>query len=186
MIIGYARVSTQDQTLDVQLDKLNDYGCDRIFSDVASGVRCLRPGLEDLFSVLRDGDKLVLVRLDRLGRSLADLIKRTNKIFEMKVELVSLTESIDTSTPAGRMMIHMISVFAQFELDLLQERTRDGIEAARKRGRIGGRKHALKKKDRRAITEMYESGKLSVKQICESAGISRQTLYNYRDEENKK
>src|SRR5262245_40582214 len=139
MLVGYARVSTQDQTLDLQKDALHKVGCSRIFTDMASGAQVDRPGLEEALAFMREGDTLVVWRLDRLGRSLKHLLETVARLEEHKVGFKSLTENIDTTTSGGRLIFHVFGALAEFERELIRERTRAGLAAARARGRLGGR-----------------------------------------------
>ncbi len=141
--IGYARVSTGEQNLDLQLDALNNAGCSKIFTDELSGAKTDRPGLTEALNYLRAGDTLVVWKLDRLGRSLKDLIEHVEHLKSNGIEFKSLNESIDTASPTGKFTFHLFSALAEFERDLIRERTRAGLAAARARGRIGGRKKAL-------------------------------------------
>src|SRR5437868_5612677 len=151
MQIGYARISTGEQTLDLQLDALKAAGCDKVFTDTASGAKTERPGLSDALSHVRPGDVLVVWRLDRLGRSLRDLIDRLLELDQRGVGFKSLTESIDTTTPGGKLIFHIFGALAEFERDLIRERTNAGLAAARARGRLGGRKRALQTEKQLAL-----------------------------------
>ena len=178
MLIGYARVSTDDQTLDLQRDALTAEGCERIFEDKASGAGD-RPGLRDALDHLRSGDTLVVWRLDRLGRSLKDLISRADTLRNQGVGLRSLKEAIDTDSSAGQLVFHIFGALAEFERALIRERTNAGLQAARARGRTGGRPKKLDAKRRAHVADLYRSRKHTVKEICELVGISRATLYAY-------
>nr|WP_227272195.1 recombinase family protein [Roseobacter sp. H9] len=182
MLIGYARVSTEDQSLALQHDALRAAGCERIFDDKVSGAKSERPGLVKALELLRDGDTLVVWRLDRMGRSLKDLIERAEELKDMGVGLKSLQESIDTTTSGGQLIFHMFGALAEFERNLIRERTEAGLRAARARGRKGGRKKALDRKKRVHAVELYRSRKHTVPEICNLMGISRATLYAYVDE----
>ena len=181
MIIGYARVSTDDQTLDLQRDALQGAGCERIFEDTAGGSAD-RPGLRDALDHLRAGDTLVVWRLDRLGRSLKDLIARAEALRTQGVGLKSLKEAIDTDSGSGRLIFHIFGALAEFERALIRERTRAGLQAARARGRQGGRRKRLDVPQRAHAVELYRSRRHTVKEICELMGISRATLYAYVEE----
>ena len=181
MLIGYARVSTDDQTLDLQRDALEAVGCERIFEDTASSA-AERPGLRDALVHLRAGDTLVVWRLDRLGRSLKDLIARAEALRIQGVGLKSLKEAIDTDSGSGRLIFHIFGALAEFERSLIRERTRAGLEAARARGRQGGRRKRLDVKQRAHAVELYRSRRHTVKEICSLMGISRATLYAYVEE----
>src|SRR5918912_839866 len=139
MLIGYARVSTNDQTRALQRDALEKAGCTKIFTDVVSGVKAERKGLSEALEYVRPGDTLVVWRLDRLGRSLKDLIEQLTKLHNRKIGFKSLTEQIDTTTPGGKLIFHIFGALAEFERDLIKERTHAGLAAARARGRVGGR-----------------------------------------------
>ena len=143
MLIGYARVSTTDQTLDLQKDALEKAGCDRIFTDTASGAKAERVGLDEALSHLREGDTLVVWRLDRLGRSLKHLIETITKLNNRGIGFKSITEAIDTTTSGGKLIFHIFGALAEFERDIIRERTQAGLTAARARGRKGGRPKAL-------------------------------------------
>ena len=179
MLIGYARVSTHEQNLDLQKDALKQAGCDKIFVDEVSGVQAARPGLEKAMEILREGDVLAVWRLDRLGRSLKHLIELISHLEENKIGFKSITETIDTTTTGGRLVFHIFGALAEFERNLIRDRTMAGLEAARARGKKGGRRYKLSDKKREIVVELHKSGKHSVKDICETANISKQTLYNY-------
>lgn len=182
MLIGYARVSTEDQSLALQRDALRGAGCEEIFEDRASGAKADRPGLSRALERLRAGDTLIVWRLDRLGRSLKDLIVRAEELRERGVGLRSLQESIDTSSSGGELIFHMFGALAQFERALIRERTQAGLQAARARGRKGGRRKALDVKQRVHAVELYRARRHTVKEICDLVGVSRQTLYAYVEE----
>jgi DNA invertase Pin-like site-specific DNA recombinase len=146
MLIGYARVSTHDQTLNLQLDSLKSAGCSRIFEDHISGTKAERPGLTDAISHLRSGDTLVVWRLDRLGRSLRHLIDTITELEQRGIGFKSLQENIDTTSSSGKLIFHIFGSLAEFERDLIRERTTAGLEAARSRGRVGGRSKRLDSK----------------------------------------
>lgn len=179
MNIGYARVSTQDQNLDLQKDALEKAGCEQIIVDKVSGTVAERPGLKQIKAILRKGDTLVVWRLDRLGRSLKDLIEWINYLDEKKVGLKSLQEAIDTSTSTGKLVFHIFGALAEFERNLIRERTKAGLAAARARGKLGGRRKSLNAEDRKIAVDLYNEKKMSVKKICEMMGISKPTLYSY-------
>jgi DNA invertase Pin-like site-specific DNA recombinase len=181
MQIGYARVSTQDQTLDLQMDALHQAGCDRIFTDTASGAKADRPGLIEALSHLRSGDTLVVWRLDRLGRTLRQLIATITDLNEKGIGFKSLTESIDTTTPAGELIFHIFGALAEFERELIRERTRAGLQAARARGRVGGRR-SIETHDPKTVAlarKLYAEQAMSVQEICDTLHIGRSTLYRY-------
>lgn len=179
MRIGYARVSTHEQSLDLQLDALKAAGCNRIYEDKVSGSKSARPGLDKLREVLRSGDTVVIWRLDRLGRSLRDLVAWNQWLNEHGVELCSLREKIDTSSSAGRLTFHLFAALAEFERDLIAERTLAGRTAARARGRLGGRKAKLNTIQSAQLKAMHQDVSLSVGEICTTFGISRRTFYRY-------
>jgi len=179
MLIGYARVSTQDQNLDLQRDALEKARCEQIFTDSVSGTKARRPGLEDALSHLRTGDTLVVWRLDRLGRSLRHLIDTVTNLQEKGVGFKSLTESIDTTTSGGRLVFNIFSSLAQFETEIIKERTQAGLQAARARGRTGGRRKALTEKQVQQLKQLAADKSSSVEEICKTFGISRMTFYRY-------
>jgi DNA invertase Pin-like site-specific DNA recombinase len=158
MRIGYARVSTQDQDNQAQITALQQAGCERIFQEKASGGRWDRPELQRLMDHLRSGDVVTVYKLDRLSRSLKDLLLTLEKIELVGASFLSLTEAIDTGTPAGRMMMQIVGSFAEFEREMLRERTRHGLEAARKEGRVGGRKPKLTPQQEKEVVAMVSSG----------------------------
>lgn len=179
MKIGYARVSTDDQNLSLQKDALHAAGCERIFEDRMSGTKSERPGLSDAMAFMREGDTLVVWRLDRLGRSLTDLIAMVGRLESLGTGLASIHESIDTSSSTGRLVFHIFGALAEFERNLIRERTRAGLQAARARGRVGGRPRALNPDQQKLVVRLYEEKQHTVQQICEMMGISRPTLYKY-------
>lgn len=179
MRIGYARVSTGDQNLDLQVDALQQAGCERIFTDQVSGVSSERPGLTTALSHLRPGDTLVVWRLDRLGRSLKDLLQRMEELRAREVGFLSLHESIDTSTPVGKFTFHLFSALAEFERELIRERTRAGLVAARARGRVGGRRRSMTPEKIRIAARLMRDPEVSVREVCRTVGVSRSTLYRY-------
>ena len=182
MLIGCARVSKEEQNLDLQHDALRAAGCERIFDDKASGARTERPGLNRALEQLRDGDTPVVWRLDRLGRSLKDLIARAEELKETGAGLKSLQESIDTTPSGGQLIFHLFGSLAEFERNLIRERTQAGLKAARARGRKGGRKKALAAKQRAHAVDLCRSREHTVAEICSLMGISRATLYACVDE----
>jgi DNA invertase Pin-like site-specific DNA recombinase len=185
MLIGYARVSTDDQNLHLQRDALAAGGCEKVFEDKASGAKADRPGLTAAIEFARRGDLLVIWRLDRLGRSLKDLIRLAELLDGRGVGLRSLTDSIDTSSSGGRLVFHMFGALAEFERQLIRERTTAGLAAARARGRFGGRRKALDPDKRRLAVQLYAERKHTVREICRLMGISKPTLYSYVGETSK-
>lgn len=179
MLIGYARVSTPDQYLAMQEDALRTSGCETIYKDIASGAKTARPGLHDALSYLREGDTLMVWRLDRLGRSLAHLIETVNDLSEKNIGFKSLQENIDTTTSGGQLIFHIFGALAQFERELIRERTKAGLKAARVRGRLGGRPPVLSKQDIKKMKRHYDKGDLSVTDICKLFNITKPTLYRY-------
>jgi len=182
MNIGYARVSTKEQNLDLQKDALKKAGCKEIFEEKVSGAGKERPQLVKLVEQLRKGDVLTIWKLDRLGRSIKDLIQLVNKIQEKGAELKSLNDHIDTTTPHGKLTFHMFAALAEFERDMIRERTLAGLVTARARGRVGGRPKGLSQKAEHVAIiaqQLYEDGQKTVTEICEELSISRATLYNY-------
>jgi DNA invertase Pin-like site-specific DNA recombinase len=181
MLIGYARVSTDDQLLDLQRDAFQKAGCERMFEDTASGAKAERVGLTALLSTLRQGDTVVW-RLDRLGRSLKDLIRLVEQMDAVGVGLRSLQESIDTTSIGGRLVFHLFGALAEFERNLIRERTQAGLSAARARGRNGGRKKRLGPAKQELALRLYHERKHTVAEICRLMGIGRSALYNYLTE----
>lgn len=177
MTYGYARVSTGDQTTDLQQDALEKAGCNRIFIDVASGAKAHRPELDHMLDLLREGDTVVVWKLDRLGRSMQNLVELINDFDTRGVQFRSLTELIDTSTPGGTLTFNIFGSLAQFERDLIRERTRAGLEAARARGRTGGRPASLDEKQAKEVQRLYESRSVTVDQIASMMRVSRTTIY---------
>ena len=175
--LGYCRVSTLEQNADLQRDALVAAGCWRVFTDHVSGHRERRPALDELLGQLRRGDTLVVWRLDRLGRSLQHLIEVATELAERGVGFRSLTESIDTTTAGGRLIFHVFGALAQFERELVRERTLAGLTAARARGRSGGRPTVMTADKLAAARRMYEGRELSGEQIARALGVSRSTLY---------
>jgi len=185
MRIGYGRVSTRDQNPSAQLDALTAAGCDQVFIDRASGKLARRPELDKALMVAREGDQLVVTKLDRLGRSLEHLISLSNGLQEQNVDLVVLDQGIDTSTAVGRMFFQILGAIAEFEHALMSERTMDGLAAARARGRAGGQKPKLTPRQARIAQAMYdETGadgkrRYTVAQIAAEFGVTRPTIYRY-------
>lgn len=179
MLIGYARVSTDDQRLDLQRDALTQAGCERVYEDKESGAKAARPGLAMALEVARQGDTLVVWRLDRLGRSLKDLIEMVERLENQGIGLRSLKESIDTASSGGRLVFHLFGALAEFERALIRERTRAGLAAARARGRKGGRPKALDPARRQLAVRLYREREHTLAEICRMMGISKPTLYSY-------
>ena len=178
MYIGYARVSTDDQDLSLQRDALNAVGCARIFEDTMSGAKAERPGLSAALDHCRAGDTLVVWRLDRLGRSLTNLIELMTTLDEKEIGFKSLSEQIDTTTSGGKLVFHIFGALAEFERELIRERTRAGLAAARARGRQGGRPKKLDTPKKIAMAQsLYNEGTHSIDDICQTLGVSRATLY---------
>lgn len=176
MNFGYARVSTDDQITEAQLDALKASGCERVFEEHASGSRWDRPELHRMLDQLRTGDVVVVWKLDRLSRSLKDLLSIMEKIDSAGAGFRSLTEAIDTTTPAGRMMMQMVGVFAEFEREMIRERTRAGLERARKKGRHPGRKPKLSEDQRQEIRDLVKSGKRTEAEAARLFGVHRSTI----------
>ncbi len=182
MLVGYARVSTQDQTLALQKDALQKAGCERIFTDTASGAKADRPGLEEALAYVRADDTLVVWKLDRLGRSLRHLIEAIGGLQERGVGFMSLTEQIDTTTSGGKLIFHVFGALAEFERDLIRERTQAGLTAARARGRQGGRPRVAALADPKKVAmaqALYNDRSNSIAEICSTLRVSRATLYRY-------
>lgn len=177
MKIGYARISTQDQKLNLQTDALEKAGCEKIFTDTASGAKDDRIGLIEAVEFCRAGDSLVVWKLDRLGRSLKHLIETINLLHKKKVGFVSLQESIDTTTSGGKLIFHVFGALAEFERELIRDRTKAGLSSARSRGRLGGRPKALNKRQIAMAKKLLSDPNNNVKEICEQFKVSRSTLY---------
>jgi DNA invertase Pin-like site-specific DNA recombinase len=177
MLIGYARVSTEDQKLDLQHDALRTAGCDKVFDDKLSGTGARLPGRDALLAFARRTDTVVVWKLDRLGRSLRDLIEIVNMLNERGVGLRSLREALDTTTPAGKLTFHVFGALSEFEADVLRERTRAGLAAARDRGATLGRPRALTPEQIEMARTMMANPKLSARQVAEQLGVHRATLY---------
>lgn len=175
--LGYARISTGDQDARLQQDALNAAGCYRIFTDTASGSLGTRPELDRVLDQLRPGDSLVVWRLDRLGRSIRHLIDQLALLQDRGIEFRSLQENIDTSSSGGRLVFHVFASLAEFERDLIRERTQAGLAAARARGRTGGRPRLLSQDQLRTARKLYEQQEMTVAQIGEVLGVSRTTIY---------
>jgi DNA invertase Pin-like site-specific DNA recombinase len=176
-VIGYARVSTSDQHLDSQMDELNKR-CEKIFTDKMSGAKSERPGLLQCMEFLREGDTLVITKLDRLGRSLKDLIQIVETLKSRGISIISIQDQIDTSTAHGKFFFHIFGAVAEFERDLIRSRTKNGLEAARARGRMGGRKVKMTP-DKIETAKKLLATNMSPSTIAKQLGISRATLYNH-------
>jgi DNA invertase Pin-like site-specific DNA recombinase len=179
MQIGYARVSTTDQNLDLQQDALRAAGCERVFTDTASGAKADRPGLAAAIAACRAGDVLVVWKLDRLGRSLPHLVETVQMLADRQVGFRSLQEQVDTTASGGKLIFHIFASLAEFERDLIRERTQAGLTAARARGRIGGRPAGVDEQKRKAALALQRDPKYTVQEICAIVGISRNTYYKY-------
>ena len=182
MKIGYARVSTRDQSLSMQVEALKEVGCVKIYEEIASGAKTVRPVLDEIMRNLREGDTIVIWKLDRLGRNLAHLIHLTTVLLEKKVGLISLNDPIDTTTSQGRLIFGIFASLAEFERELIRERTQAGLKSARARGRKGGRPKGMSQDalEKATIAEaLYTNGTIPVKKIAEQLDISKTTLYLY-------
>jgi DNA invertase Pin-like site-specific DNA recombinase len=182
MLIGYARVSTVDQTLALQQDALTNAGCEKIFTDTVSGSLVERPGLAEVISFARSGDTIVVWRLDRLGRNLRHLIDTVNTLKERGIQFRSLQEQIDTSTSGGKLVFHLFGMLAEFERDLIRERTHAGLTAARARGKLGGRPRvtALNTPEKVQMAKaLHVDRRNSISDICRMLRVSRTTFYRY-------
>jgi DNA invertase Pin-like site-specific DNA recombinase len=179
MKIGYARVSTDDQNLDLQRDALQQAGCSVIYEETASGKNAARPELEQCRKALRPGDTLVVWRLDRLGRSLHDLVQIVSELEQKGIGFESITERIETTSAAGKLVFHVFAALAEFERNLIRERTRAGLAAARARGRKGGRKPKLDNQQVREIRALLRDPEIKVSEVAQRYGVSRTTIYKY-------
>lgn len=180
MFVGYARVSTLDQNLELQSDALEEAGCDRIFTDTKSGKDTERTGLKEALEFTRPGDTLVVWKLDRLGRSLKDLIEIVQTLQGRGIGFKSLQESIDTTTPGGKLVFHVFAALAEFERDIIRERTHAGLTAARARGRQGGRPRKMDERKIKAAEKLLSDPEKSISEVCRALGIARSTLYRHR------
>ena len=182
MKIGYARISTRDQSLNLQIDALEKAGCGKIYTDIASGAKSERPELTKMLENLRPGEVIVIWKLDRLGRSLKHLVGLVTELLEKGIGLQSLNDPVDTTTAQGRLIFNIFASLAEFEKDLISERTQAGLSAARARGRKGGRPKGLSEQSEviaRAAESLYKEKQLTVKEITERLGIAKSTLYYY-------
>ena len=178
MLIGYARVSTEEQSLDLQVDALQQAGCKQVFTDKTSGNKNDRPGLSEALSQLREGDVLVIWKLDRLGRSVKALVDFVEQLEKREVQFRSLTDGIDTTTPAGRFFFHVMASLAQMERELIVERTQAGLAAARKRGSKMGRKRQMTESKIKSAKKLLAEG-TPPKEVAKDLGISVPTLYRW-------
>jgi DNA invertase Pin-like site-specific DNA recombinase len=179
MLVGYARVSTQDQKPALQCDALKAAGCEKIFEEKASGAQRERPQLMAALAFMRDGDTLVVWKLDRLARSIRQLIETVEALEERGIGLRSITEAIDTTTSGGKLVFHIFAALAEFERSIIRERTSAGLAAARERGRIGGRPPALKDGDVAAAKALLADPGITAKDVAKRLGVSLSTLYRY-------
>lgn len=179
MLVGYARVSTQDQNPALQLDALNGAGCGKVFTEKASGASRERPQLKAALDYVRAGDTLVVWKLDRLARSIKQLIETVEEMDERKIGLRSLTEAIDTTTAGGKLVFHVFAALAEFERGVIRERTKAGLEAARERGKLGGRPPALKASDLAAAKAMLRDPEITVAEVAKRLGVVPSTLYRH-------
>lgn len=180
MKVGYARVSTGEQHESLQVDALEKAGCEKWFVEKASGAKIERKVLKEVLGYLRPGDVFVVWKLDRAGRSLQHLITILNDLKARDIGFVSLTEHIDTTTPGGRLIFHVMGALAEFERDLIRERTHAGLVSARARGRFGGRKRVISNGKEKQIQMLMSNSDMTLSEIVEATGVSRSTLYRYR------
>lgn len=176
MIVGYARVSTQDQNLQMQMDELQKYGCFEIFEEKMTGTKRERPALNEMIKMLRSGDQVVVYKLDRISRSTKHLIELTELFEEKGVEFISIKDNIDTSTATGRFFFRMMASIAELERDIISERTKAGLSSARARGKVGGRPKTPSESIKTAL-KMYHSKDYSISEIVKATGVSQSTLY---------
>lgn len=177
MLVGYARVSTHGQELDLQKDALKEVGCERVHTDVASGTKAERPGLDEALDFVRSGDTLVVWRLDRLDRSLSHLIEVVRGLDDVGVGLRTLHEQVDTTTTGGKLVFRVFGALAEFERELNRERTAAGLKAARARGRVGGRRRRMTYEQVQQAALLLASPDCDVSEICRTFGVHRATLY---------
>jgi DNA invertase Pin-like site-specific DNA recombinase len=178
MLIGYARVSTQDQNLELQHEELKKAGCQKLYDDHISGTKSNRPGLKLILEVLRPGDTLVVWKLDRLGRTVKGLVELVNQLHDKQINFKSITDNVDTSTPSGRFFFHVMASLAQMERELMVERTKAGLAAAKAKGRIGGRKRKMTSSKVESAKKLLSSG-VPPKDVAQNLGISVPTLYRW-------
>ncbi|AFZ11469.1 Resolvase domain protein [Crinalium epipsammum PCC 9333] len=184
MLVGYARVSTIDQNLDLQREALQQAGCEKVFTDIASGIQDSRSGLTEALNYLRAGDTLVVWKLDRLGRSLKHLIETVNTLGTKSISFCSLQETLDTTTSGGKLIFHLFAALAEFETEVIRERTRAGLKAAKARGHQGGRPRKLDASSLNMAKLLISEGNTSVTEICRTLQVSRSTLYRYLGKNN--
>ncbi|MCP4489163.1 MAG: recombinase family protein [Gammaproteobacteria bacterium] len=177
MKFGYARVSTHDQNLDIQIKKLEEAGCDEIFKEKISGAKEERPQLKSLLSKLRKGDMVCVVRLDRLGRRMIKLIEMIKDFKSKNIEFISLENNIDTTTPIGMLLFNICAAFSEMERELIRERVKSGLDSAREKGRKGGRPKALTSQKEEMLKALWKASTMSVQEVCDSVGISRSVYY---------
>jgi DNA invertase Pin-like site-specific DNA recombinase len=179
MLIGYGRVSTDDQKLDLQMDALRQAGCEKLFSDVASGAKSQRAGLDAALAFAREGDVLVVWKLDRLGRSLQHLLETVTNLQKRGIGFRSLQENIDTTTAGGKLIFHLFGALAEFERELIRERTNAGLRASRARGKKGGRRSVMDEKKIRQARALMADSANKIADICTILKVSKSTLYKY-------
>ncbi len=179
MKFGYARVSKNEQSLDIQIQKLKAAGCEEIFKEKISGAKDNRPQLKALLGKLRKGDVVCVVRLDRLGRRMIKLVELINEFKSKGIEFVALENNLDTTTPMGMLLFNICAAFSEMERELIRERVKAGLDSAKEKGRQGGRPKTLTESKTKTLNALLKSDELSVKQICESVGISRSVYYRY-------
>lgn len=179
MLIGYARVSTEEQNLDLQTDALKKVGCEKVFLDKVSGAKSERKGLNAALEMLRAGDVLMVWRLDRLGRSLKNLIEIVGELEQKNIGFRSLTENIDSTTTGGKLVFHLFGALAEFERNLIRERTKAGLAAARARGKKGGRKNVMDEKKIRQAQALMADPQNTITDICKALGVGRTSFYKY-------
>lgn len=184
MLVGYARISTLEQNLDLQRDALLSAGCEKVFTDIASGIQDNREGLKETLNYLRSGDTLIVWKLDRLGRTLKHLIETVNTLATKSISFCSLQENLDTTTSSGKLIFHLFGALAEFERELIRERTRAGLKAARTRGHKGGRPRKLNIAQIKMAKLLISEGSTSITEICRTLGISRSTLYRRLENNN--